>query len=108
MNVENRTRPAAGRRASERVPYWTPVRWRFEGQAEFRRAVLVSASQRGLSLMTDPHDAPGVGRRIRLGSEPGAWPRVARVTGVERIAGATSRVAAEFEALPRAERCGDP
>jgi hypothetical protein len=100
MNVENRTRPAAGRRVGERVPYWTPVRWRFEGQAEFRRAVLVSASQRALSLMTDPHDAPGVGRRIRLGSDPGAWPRMARVIRVEPVAGTTTRVAAEFEALP--------
>jgi hypothetical protein len=100
--------PAAGeRRASERIPYWTPVSWRLEDQPALRRAVLVSASQRGLSLLTDPRDTPPVGRRIRLGSPSDPWPRVARVIRVDRVAGTTSRVAAEFEEPPASEPAAD-
>ncbi len=102
MILDRRRRDRAGltRRAAERMACWKRILWRIDGDERSRDGLLVSASERGLAMLTDRPDSPPVGVHISLGPRSRPWARTARIIRVEPVSTTTNRVAAEFTLPP--------
>lgn len=98
MNLDRRSpeRASLTRREATRTPAWKRVYWKLDGDSEMRRALLVSASERGLAILANTGETPELGDCIRLGSRTRQWRRKAHVVRVEPVSVTTTRVAAEF------------